>query len=107
MEWVWSTLGRAEAEKRAVLVTGCDYEEGFRSAIVHALATRGFVVVAACFTNEGVQRWKESARNMNAKRVATVKCDITSNTCVRNCVEFVADVCKREEVMFYALVNSS
>ena len=82
MEWVWSTLGRAEAEKRAVLVTGCDYEEGFGSAIVHALATRGFVVVAACFTNEGVQRWKESARNMNAKRVATVKCDITSNTTI-------------------------
>ena len=99
--WRLGLRGRAPPpwKGRCILITGCD--SGIGQALVEETVAAGFVVVAACYSEEGARQYREQ----EAASVVAVVGDLATSEGRRA----VADAAKEKAggAGLYALVNNA
>lgn len=98
-----TNIGRAKLDLNpqinVVLITGCD--SGFGEMASRALSAKGFPVVAACLTEEGVKR-------LRGVVTLSVVCDVTKQNDIDNLVKEVSTLLKSNSTYrLWAVVNNA
>lgn len=96
----FSTLTHYELENKkwVIVVTGCD--SGFGLATAQKLHGMGFIVVAACYTEAGVN-------NLAGKVSIAVKCDVTKSVDIAGLHKATLKVMQTKDAKLWALINNA
>jgi hypothetical protein len=85
-------------EENIILITGCDTGFGFMAAI--ELAKSGYIVVAACLTEDGKKR-------LEGKVTLTILCDVTNEADVLRLASATENLAAKNKIRLWAVINNA
>ncbi|ETO11293.1 hypothetical protein RFI_26085 [Reticulomyxa filosa] len=99
----YHSLFRKSLKNKVVLVTGCD-AGGFGYSTVEALRKEGVVVIATCYTDDGVKKLNEEFKDTPN---VVLKMDITKKEDVEAVIKETSKVLQQRKTNLYGLVNNA
>ncbi|XP_072034224.1 D-beta-hydroxybutyrate dehydrogenase, mitochondrial-like [Amphiura filiformis] len=94
---------RLNPKEKAVFISGCD--TGFGHLLAVSLDKLGYWVFAGCLFPE-----RDGAQQLckeTSDRVTILRCDITSDECVEDVRNRVAEICQQQSLGLWAIVNNA
>jgi len=96
----WFVNASIDPHRSIVVITGCD--SGFGQLTVRLLSPLGYIVVATCFTTDGIKQYKDMAN------VYAMKFDVTNSDNIESLKKLVEKLIKEGKgIKMWALVNNA